>query len=319
MRIPLLAVSTVSASLLCGCLNFPEEGAYRCAGAPRPGCTDECFCPDDATPPVNEQISAIFGARYGQDVWVVGMNGKLWRRREGTWTQQASFSRSLYNGWGREPDGVLVAGADGFLAESAADAPVEVVTTGTTMDLAAAWSWGTTEGWAVGEAGTMLRRGEAGWAIYPSSPATNHLYAVHGYYPENVWTVGEGGKAYHWNSTTWIERSPPLTARLNAVWVSITGDVWVAGAGGVSARYREGDSSWTVIPAAPVDLVSLSGANPDDVWAGGAAGSIFHLEDGAWVQANNLSTESLPTYGLWAFYAGDLWAGSGTTVERRRP
>ena len=34
---------------------------------------------------------------------MVSLNGKLWRRRGGTWSQQGDYAQELYAGWGREP------------------------------------------------------------------------------------------------------------------------------------------------------------------------------------------------------------------------
>jgi hypothetical protein len=275
MRPTLLAACSL---LLGGCLDFPEEGSYRCDGAPAPDCTDECFCPDTSMPPVGSRINFLFGARYGQDIWVVSRDGETWRRRDGEWVQQGGYTQQLYGGWGREPDGVLFVGANGFLAESAGDAQPALVATGTSAALTAVWSGPLEEGWAVGENGAMFHRTMDGWAAHSPSPTTATLNAVYGYYLTNVWAVGDGGKAFQWDGDRWRERSPPLTQDLSAVWVNINGDVWVAGANGASARYHQGD--WTIIPGAGVDLVALSGANPDDVWAGGAAGSVFHYQGG---------------------------------------
>lgn len=314
MRTFLLAASSL---WLCGCLDFPEDGAYRCDGAPAPGCSDQCFCPDTTSPALDSRVNALFGSRYGQDVWVVGLNGKLWRRRDGAWAQQGDYAQALYSGWGHDPDGVVIAGANGLLAESTTDAPPAPVTTGTTAAITAVWTGPLEEGWAVGQGGVMFHRTDQGWSRFTPSPTTVNLNAVYGYYATGVWAVGDGGKAFLWDGTTWTDRSPLLSGDLMGVWVNITGDAWVVGTGGASARFHEG--TWTAIPGAGVDLVAVSGANPDEVWAGGAAGSVFHDEGGAWVRSHNLSTSSEATYGVWMLYAGDLWVGSGTTIEHRHP
>jgi len=315
MRSLLLAACAV---LFGGCLDFPEDGAYRCDGAPAPNCSDQCFCPDSAMPPtLDSRVNSLFGARYGQDIWVVALKGKLWRRRNGEWKQQVDYGQELYGGWGREPDGVVIAGNNGFLAESSGDALPTLVSSGTSFALTAVWTGPLEEGWAVGNGGAMVHRTAAGWAPYPDSPTAADLNAVSGYYVDHVWAAGNGGKVLQWDGETWTDRSPGFSQDILAVWVSITGDVWVAGASGASARYHDAD--WTTISGAGVDLVSLTGANPDDVWAGGAGGSVFHYEGGAWVRSHNLSTESEATFGLWTLQAGDLWVGSGTTVEHRRP
>jgi len=315
MRTFLLAACSL---WLCGCLDFPENGSYRCEGPPASGCSDQCFCLDATQPPIDSRVNSLFGARYGQDVWVVGYTGKLWRRRDGQWQQQGDYAQQLYSGWGREPDGVVIAGANGFLAESSGDALPTPVTTGTSAALTAVWTGPLEEGWAVGAGGVTFHRTAAGWAPSPS-PTAADLNAVYGYYVDHVWVVGDVGRVFQWDGEIWTDRSPPgFTQDLFAVWVSITGDVWVAGQYGASARYHDG--TWTPIPGAGVDLVALSGANPDEVWAGGAAGSVFHYEGGAWAPSHNLSAGGpQPTYGVWMLYAGDLWVGSGTTVEHRHP
>src|SRR5437868_9911712 len=115
MRTSLLAACSV---LLGGCLDFPEEGAYRCGGAPAAGCSDQCFCPDTAPPSVNDQINFIFGARNGQEIWVVGLYGQLWRRKDGQWTTAGNLGQKLYGGWGRDPVRLNVVGEAGELLEA---------------------------------------------------------------------------------------------------------------------------------------------------------------------------------------------------------
>jgi hypothetical protein len=316
MRLSLLAACSL---WLCGCLSFPEDGAYRCDGPPAPGCTDQCFCLDASPPPLDDRINFLFSSRYGQDLWVVGLNGRLWRRKNGDWTSHANLGQKLYGGWGRDPGGLVVVGENGLLMEAGEDEVLHPVPTGIPEALTAVWTGPLDEGWAVGQDGVMFHRNDLGWSAFTPSPATTTLNAVYGYYANVVWAVGAGGKAFRFDGSSWTDHSPPITSELLGVWVSRAGVAWVVGAGGASARFDPESATWTNIPGASVDLVAISGSNPDEVWAGGAAGSVFHYEHGAWVQAHNLSTETEATYGVWSLFAGDLWVGSGTTLEHRHP
>ena len=65
----------------------------------------------------------------------------------------------------------------------------------------------------------------------------------------------------HWDGSGWTVEPSITTARLNAVWTSAPGEVWVAGQGGL-ILHREGGVWFPVRAAGGVqpELIGISGA-----------------------------------------------------------
>jgi hypothetical protein len=97
----------------------------------------------------------------------------------------------------------------------------------------------------------------AGWAT-----ATN-----------DVWFVGEGGHALHYDGVSWRVDVTPGGAALRGVWGSSRADVWAVGDRGTIVHYD--GSHWAAVTSpASNTLAAVWGSGPCDVWAIGDA--IYH-------------------------------------------
>jgi len=157
--------------------------------------------------------------------------------------------------------------------------------------------------WAVGDAGTILRRQAGKWTGITTKPTKNDLYGVWGSSATDVWAVGDYGAAARFDGKAWAAVSIKLSTDLRAVWGTGASDVWAAGAGGEVFRF---DGKAWAKAAAPVkqDLLGLRGS-AGKMHAVGKRGAVAVHDGKAWKAASSLVTDKR-LYGLW---------GSGPTDE----
>lgn len=144
------------------------------------------------------------------------------------------------------------------------------------------------------------------WQIVPSpnfnqGSASNFLYAIAAVSPNDIWAVGYTDTisgphrfnplALHWDGTAWTVVSTPTTAggSLLAAKAFATDDVWAVGEDETQSGHTTTSttyvlhwdgSSWSVIPSpnntvAVNELLGVSGAASNDVWAVGLTGASF--------------------------------------------
>ncbi|AKV04285.1 hypothetical protein AKJ09_10948 [Labilithrix luteola] len=110
------------------------------------------------------------------------------------------------------------------------------------------------------------------------------LSAVWGSSANDVWVVGSGGTALHWDGATWATTSVGSLYSLYAVWGSGPNDVWAVSTPGAlyhTTGFVDGTAQWsrvTDIADGGVDTLSLGkvaravwGTSASDVWIGGDA------------------------------------------------
>lgn len=131
--------------------------------------------------------------------------------------------------------------------------------------------------------------------------------------PNDVWAVGDGGLAVHFDGTSWTtSQTPAGTGYLNAVWASGASDVWAVGTTGTILHY-DGKQWSSSFNNAMYDLNGVFGLDSRTVWAVGSTSTAtpgpgeFHKWDGtSWKPVSTGITGKL--YGVWASAANDLYA-----------
>lgn len=116
---------------------------------------------------------------------------------------------------------------------------------------------GGSDGWAVGDAGTILRyQGVNGqWITYPS-PTTSQLNSVFLLDSSYGWAVGAGGTILHFDGSIWLNVAGPVSTNLNGVIQVTSQQAWAVGDSATILQWT--GFSWNQITPIP----SLSG-NPD--------------------------------------------------------
>jgi len=120
--------------------------------------------------------------------------------------------------------------------------PTPVVT-----GLNAVWGSGSSDVWAVGSNGTILRWNGSQWSS-ASSGATYSLSGVWGSGANDVWAVGYSPTILHWNGSQWSSVSSGATYSLLGVWGSGADDVWAVSSDGTIQRWN--GSRWSSVSGA---------------------------------------------------------------------
>ncbi|MFZ5470037.1 MAG: hypothetical protein ACOZIN_11435 [Myxococcota bacterium] len=183
-------------------------------------------------------LNGVFGLSPA-DIWVVGDYGRayhydggtswaslgvgltgatlrsVWRAADGgTWTVDSSSSGGIFSftngGWNPESSGVDaglfgVSGAGGAL-------------------------------WAVGEWGTILRRGQSQSWTREDAGTAQSLRGVWARSSDDVYAVGDLGTVLHWNGAAWSAQQSGTLNHLRAVGGLADGGVWAVGGTGTILR-----------------------------------------------------------------------------------
>jgi len=167
----------------------------------------------------------------------------------------------------------------------------------------------------------------------PSPPGGSmELAQVFGYSGTDIVAVGgvpspggEGPLVLHYDGALWSVMNTPPGGKLNAVWGSAPGEMWVAGASGTMFHY----TAFVWLPAIVPDsatCLSLAGISTDDIYAlvqgrgrGGADSSfhaLWHWNGGLWAVADSLEhtagrADRFGTQAVWSLLAIVFTVGEG--------
>jgi len=182
------------------------------------------------------------------------------------------------------------------------------------------------------EAGSPLLRQQSsclqasGWTWCNPLPTGVSLDAVWGSAASDVWAVGAGGIAEHWNGMAWSVVPTPTTLELFSVWGTSATNAWAVGSNayGTAAEsatsvilHWDGTSWSTAQTLAATELWSVWGSGANDVWAVGAsdpgAGLFVHWNGTTWTSTASSAASVL--YGVWGSNATDVWAVGNLDVR----
>ncbi|MEZ4407872.1 MAG: hypothetical protein R3A52_15570 [Polyangiales bacterium] len=114
--------------------------------------------------------------------------------------------------------------------------------------------------------------GVTAWRAVESG-VTQGLRAVWGSGPSDVWAVGDGGVALHWDGARWTTVATGVTATLYGVWVRGPRDAWAVGgdaSGPVALRYDGARWSQVTVPARDREPFRAVWGDADrEVWVAG--------------------------------------------------
>lgn len=142
-----------------------------------------------------------------------------------------------------------------------------------------------TDGWAVGEGGTIIRWNGSSWSTI-ASPTKDYLMSVYmlsrsdgwavGFPPGAGWAVGidKGGTIIRWDGSSWSNVTSPTTSALYSVYMLSSTDGWAVGYRGTVIRWD--GSSWSTVTSPTKDsLLSVYMLSPTNGWAVGDDGAII--------------------------------------------
>lgn len=269
--------------------------------------------------PTSQNLRAVV-ALAPTDAYAVGDGGVVLHFNGALWSPVTALPASLvgrgFRGVSAFGAGqVLVTGAQGAMMYGSADAGFKVIQGFDDLgEISAAWSLGALSV-AVGENSSIFRDSGTGWQA-DNVPTTQHLRAVWGSAPDDIWAVGLAGVIVHWDGAAWTKVASPVGVALEAVWGTARNDAYAAGQNGVIIRYD--GAVWTIAAAQTAEhLRGVFGWPGGDVWAVGGGGVIMRQGALAWTLSN---IEPLPLddgstrkvvdtlHAVWGAAPDDVWA-----------
>lgn len=177
------------------------------------------------------------------------------------------------------------------------------------------WAASSSDVFAVGEGGIILKQeNEDSW-VRQGSPTTSDLLDIVGFSEEDLFAVGDNGTILHSDGEAWTAMDSSASGtRLQAVWGASNADVFAIG-GPVILHYD--GAAWTqTTPPENVDLTDIHGVSASSIVAVGNGGTILRHDGASWSVDPSPTTSDLSA--VWGDEAsGEFFAvGSSATIAR---
>jgi hypothetical protein len=149
--------------------------------------------------------------------------------------------------------------------------------------------------WVVGDGGVALHYNGAAWTQVPTG-ITDDLFRISAAAPDDVWAVGSA-EVLHWNGSAWSNASAPGGAYT---------DIW-AGSGVVAAATTTGvvswnGASWQLVGAYPGTAIGvIRGTGANDLWAADST-ELWHWNGTTWSASLAAAAQSIS-----AVAPDDVW------------
>jgi hypothetical protein len=275
------------------------------------------------TSPTSADLRAVGGLGVG-NIFAVGSGGTVLQTLNSgtTWTDLtpgAGAGESLFGVSGGGTNLFLVGAGGTMVASTNSGSNWAVTSRGTAYNLNAVWGTSSTNVYAVGDGGTIMRWD--GSKLTPLVSGTNeNLNAIWGVSAGDIYAVGNNGTVLRsTNGTTWA-LTDLGTFGLRAVWGSAANNIYVVGDTG-AVRHWNG-ITWTpvVVPAVmgpgPRNLNTIWGSSATDIHIGGDTGVIIHFNGATWNQVPYETgyPQNRDIHGIWGTSPADIWAVAKHTV-----
>ncbi|MBX7208567.1 MAG: PKD domain-containing protein [Verrucomicrobiaceae bacterium] len=223
-------------------------------------------------------------------------------------TPSSGIATTLRDVWGLNTSNIWAVGDGGVILKWNGSAWT-AQSSGTTANLLRVWGSDANNVWAVGASGTIRKWNGTSWGAQTSG-TTNTLRSVWGNSATSVWAVGDVGTILKWNGTSWSAQTSGTTSALNGVWVSDASNAWVVGTSGL-VRFWNGTSWAAQTSATSQTLSAIWGSSTSAVWAAGASGTIQKWNGTAWT-LQTLSGSTSTVTALSGSDASNVQATVGT-------
>lgn len=222
--------------------------------------TDAGWVTQNTTTP-DEIISTW--ASSPDDGWAGTTNGTLLHFRDGGWSEVDAGLAGWVTGASRSTDDVWILSNSETLTHWDGTS----LSPGIGVSAMEALSLGATDGWAVGDFGSVMHlEGRDSWLETPTGYRWS-LNSVHGVSPDDLWVVGAHGTSMHFDGSSWaavIVPSGTGTLDLFGVFAAASDDVWAVGEQGVVLHWA--GSSWEDRTTAGNPLYSVFVDDQRNAW-----------------------------------------------------
>lgn len=219
--------------------------------------------------------------------WACGANGTILKYDGTNWTKQNSGTTKTLNSvffitktFGMIAGGDSEDGTDGFIlrysSQKWGQESIEQCPKLTSLQLT-----DTTNGWACGGKGTLLRFINDSWMAYSPILSDHTLSSLYMINSNNGWTVGIWGDVMHYNGYKWISVDVPKSAMFYKVQFADVNHGWILGSPGYVLLYD--GKSWIINGMSNITeepLFSMHFADTLRGWAVGFKGNIYKTSNG---------------------------------------
>ncbi|PZS00440.1 MAG: hypothetical protein DLM69_06410 [Candidatus Chloroheliales bacterium] len=179
----------------------------------------------------------------------------------------------------------------------------------TTSDLTRVYMVSTSEGWAVGDGGTILHYSNGNWTTV-NSPANQFLWSVYMVSATDGWAVGNRGTILHYSNGNWTTVSSPSGVLLTSVYMVSASEGWAVGYNGTILHYSNGNWARVNSPTSS-DMFSVHMVSASEGWAVGGNiismnSVILRYSNGNWTTVNSPTDRYLSS--VYMVSASEGWA-----------
>ena len=227
------------------------------------------------------------------------------------WTEMSSGTSNALRGvWGNSSSDVFAVGDSGTILRYDSSAWTEM-SSGTTIALQGVWSSSSSDVFAVGEYGTILHYDGIAWSSMVSSTASD-LYGIWGSSSSDVFAVGNHGTILRYDGIVWSPMTSWTSNDLRGIWGNSTSDVFAVGGHGTILHY-DGIAWSSMVSSTSNWLHSVWGSSSSDVFAVGDHSTILSYDGIVWSSMSSSTPASLR--GVWGSSSSDVFAvGENVTI-----
>lgn len=259
-------------------------------------------------------LRAVHGSG-GNDVWMVGEKGAIQHWDGARWQLGTTgIQNDLRSVWGVDEKHIWAAGSGGVILFFDGDG-WRAQDSGVIMDLFGVGGSGTSDVWAVGVGGTAVHWDGSRWEKI-SLGTTKPLNAVWAASAQDAWVSSQMGELFHWDGTR-FGPSTVGTADLYGVWGTAPNDVWAVGSGSTALHYNGvAWSSVGVNQSNAANLRAVWGPNAATVYAVGEEQVLqYNSASGRFESLHREGGAQLQGVGGSATGTGNMWAVGSNSNE----
>jgi photosystem II stability/assembly factor-like uncharacterized protein len=248
-------------------------------------------------------------AGYGGTVLRTSNGGQNW------FYSNTGFSEEI-NGIRQIGSYVYLCGANGLLCSSSNGGqswtPIYTGTTNTFYSLSFA---NPNRGWAVGAGGTICYYNGSGWSSQNVNSGIT-FYKIHAI-GNTAYAVGSNGTVCKYVNGAWTSVNPGVGNTFYAVHFTSENVGYVAGAGGIICRTRDGGATWTALNSGTTkDLKCIKTACPSEAIVAGDSGVVLTTSNlGATWTSRNLDRDININSIIWSEGTGYLVGENGNSFS----
>jgi hypothetical protein len=146
--------------------------------------------------------------------------------------------------------------------------------------------------------------GDGGWCWDNPLSAGSPLFAIRGRSETDIWAVGAGGVALHWDGQCWARSATGRTEELRGIWPTSGQTWWAVGENGLLLQWD--GSHWTAGKLGGAMLRDIEGSSGTSAFAVGDGGSVLAFDGQQWSAQDAGLSRNLNS--VWPVSSGEAWA-----------